>query len=97
MAAQDGREAYKILQKDSDFAAAIFNMAMQHLHGLDLIRHMQTEKRLKRTPVMMIIAEQNLQIMSDIFTAGAAVFLPKTFATPQLQIMLKTLIGRRHG
>lgn len=94
VAAQDGREAYKILQKDGDFSAAIFDMVMPHLQGLDLIRHMQTEKRLKRIPVMLIMTEQNLQPMSNIFAVGTAIFLPKTFTAPQLQIMLKTLINK---
>ena len=54
--ARDGREAYRLLQRDADFAAAMFDMMMPHLRGLDLIRHMRTEKRLMRIPVGIITA-----------------------------------------
>jgi CheY-like chemotaxis protein len=54
----DGREVVRILQSDADFKAAIFDMMMPYLAGVDVIRYMRTEKRLMRIPVMMITAEQ---------------------------------------
>jgi CheY-like chemotaxis protein len=54
VAVDDGREAYRMLQSDANFGAAIFDMMMPHLEGLDIIRYMKTEKRLMRIPVMMI-------------------------------------------
>src|SRR5689334_9925037 len=77
--ANDGGEAYRILQRDADFKAAIFDLMMPNLRGLDVIRHMRTEKRLMRIPAMMITSETNTQIISEILTAGAAVYLPKPF------------------
>ncbi len=58
VSANDGREAYRILQTDSNFRAAIADMTMPFLEGLDLIRYMRSERRLMRIPVMMISAEQ---------------------------------------
>lgn len=92
--ARDGREAYQILQKDSDFVAAIFDVVMPHIQGPELVRYMKTEKRLMRIPVMMMTAEQNPKLSSDSFSAGAVVFLPKPFTTAQLQIMLRMLISK---
>ena len=92
--AKDGREAYQILQKDSDFIAGIFDVMMPHIQGPELVRHMRTEKRLMRIPVMMMTAEQNPKLSSDSFAAGAVVFLPKPFTTAQLQIMLRMLISK---
>ena len=57
--ASDGREAYKILQNDTDFTAAIFDVVMPHIQGPELVRHMKTEKRLMKISVMMMTAEQN--------------------------------------
>lgn len=94
---EDGREAIRILQKDADFGAAIFDMMMPHIEGIDLIRHMQTEKRLKRIPVMMITSEQDYKLMRDSFGAGAAVFLPKPFTIVQLQAMLGMIVGKSGG
>ena len=93
--ARDGREAYKILQTDADFTAAILDVVMPHISGPELVRFMKTEERLKRIPVMMMTAEQDPKLSSDSFAAGAIVFLPKPFTTAQLQIMLQMLIGKK--
>jgi CheY-like chemotaxis protein len=92
--AGDGREAYKLLQKDADFIAGIFDVVMPHIQGPELVRYMKTEKRLMKIPVMMMTAEQNPKLSSDSFSAGAVVFLPKPFTTAQLQIMLRMLIAK---
>ena len=92
--ARDGREAYKILQRDTDFIAAVLDVVMPHISGPELVRHMKSEKRLMRIPVMMMTAEQDPKLPSDSFAAGAVVFLPKPFTTAQLQTMLQMLIGK---
>lgn len=93
--ARDGREAYKILQADANFTAAILDVVMPHISGPELVRYMKSEERLKRIPVMMMTAEQDPKLSSDSFAAGAIVFLPKPFTTAQLQIMLQMLIGKK--
>ena len=93
--ARDGREAYKILQADPNFTAAILDVVMPHISGPELVRFMKSEERLRRIPVMMMTAEQDPKLSSDSFTAGACVFLPKPFTTAQLQIMLQMLIGSK--
>jgi CheY-like chemotaxis protein len=95
--ARDGREAYKLLQTEGDFAACIFDVMMPHIQGPELVRYMKTEKRLMKIPVMMMTAEQNPKLSSDSFAAGAVVFLPKPFTTSQLQIMLRMLISKSQG
>ena len=95
VSARDGREAYKILQTDANFTAAILDVVMPHISGPELVRYMKSEERLKRIPVMMMTAEQDPKLSSDSFSAGAMVFLPKPFTTAQLQIMLQMLIGKK--
>ena len=95
--ARDGREAYKLLQTEGDFAACIFDVMMPHIEGPELVRYMKTEKRLMKIPVMMMTAEQNPRLSSDSFAAGAVVFLPKPFTTSQLQVMLRMLISKSQG
>src|SRR5438105_1830730 len=94
---RDGREAYKVLQRDHDFMAAILDVVMPHITGPELVRYMKTEKRLMRIPVMMMTAEQDPKLSSDSFAAGAVVFLPKPFTTSQLQVMLRMLISKSQG
>ena len=94
VAAHDGREAYRILQSDSDFKAAIFDMRMPHLEGLEIIRFMRTEKRLMRIPAMMVTSEQDLRLMADTLSAGAVLFLRKPFSAEQLQVTVGMLLNR---
>lgn len=94
---EDGREAFRVLQSDADFGAAIFDMSMPHLEGVDVIRHMRTEKRLMRIPVMLISSERDNNLMAESFAAGAAVFLPKPFTAGQLQLMLRMLLAKSEG
>ncbi|MGI9164856.1 MAG: response regulator [Pyrinomonadaceae bacterium] len=91
--ANDGREAYRILQADSNFRAAIFDMMMPYLEGIDVIRYMRTEKRLIKIPVMMITSERDVKVMTNSFTAGATFFLSKPFTTKQLQTTLGMLFS----
>ena len=93
--ARDGREAYKILQADPNFTAAILDVVMPHISGPELVRYMKSEDRLKRIPVMMMTAEQDPKLSSDSFSAGAVVFLPKPFTTAQLHTMLQMLVGKQ--
>src|SRR6478672_8421396 len=92
--ARDGREAYKILQSDPNFTAAILDVVMPHISGPELVRYMKSENRLTRIPVMMMTAEQDPKLSSDSFSAGAVVLQKKPFKTAQLQIMLQMLIGK---
>ncbi|MDX6304667.1 MAG: two-component system, chemotaxis family, chemotaxis protein CheY [Blastocatellia bacterium] len=93
--AEDGRAAYRILQSDSAFKAAILDMTMPFLEGLDLIRYMRTEKRLMRIPIMMVTAERDIKLMASSFSAGATAFLPKPFTPQQLQSAIRMLLGNR--
>jgi DNA-binding response OmpR family regulator len=93
--ADDGREAYRIIKSDANFCAAIFDMTMPHLEGLDLIGYMKTEKRLMRIPVMMITADQSLELMARSFLAGVTVFLPKPFSAEKLQATLQILLNSK--
>lgn len=94
VSARDGREAYKALQDNANFTAAVFDVVMPHIPGPELVRYMRTEKRFNNIPVMMMTAEQDPKLSSDSFAAGAVVFLPKPFTTVQLQTMLRMLVGR---
>jgi len=82
---RDGREAYRVMLDDADFAAAIFNMTMPHLRGVDLVRHMKTEKRLMRIPVIIVSGDNGIRTVADSFAAGAIAFLAKPFGAEQLQ------------
>ena len=93
----DGREAYRVLKSDADFKAAVFNMTMPHLKGVDIVRFMKTEKRLMRIPVVIVTGERGLKLIADSFAAGASLFLPKPFTGDQLQRALRIALSSRRA
>ncbi|MDQ2745975.1 MAG: response regulator, partial [Acidobacteriota bacterium] len=94
LSARDGKEAYKFLQSGEPLAAAIFDVVMPYIQGTELVRYMQSERRLMKIPVIMMTAEQNPRLSSDSFSAGAVAFLPKPFTTSQMQTMLRMCVQR---
>ena len=91
----DGREAFSRLRTDADFKVAILDMSMPYLQGIDLIRYMQTEKRLMRIPVLLITAEQDIKLLADSLSAGATAFLPKPFTPDRLRAALSMLLATK--
>lgn len=93
--ARDGKEAYKLLQSDKQFSAAIFDVVMPYIQGNELVKFMQSDKRLVNVPVIMMTAEQNPTLSSDSFSSGAIAFLPKPFTASQLKVMLQMFRQKR--
>lgn len=92
--AQDGRDAYRILHKDADFRAVIFDMVMPHLEGSDLLHQMQAEKRLSRIPVIIMSSSNDLKMLSKGFGAGAVAFVPKPFTPEQMRNVLRLITAK---
>jgi DNA-binding response OmpR family regulator len=95
LSAEDGGEAYRILEKDDKFVAGIFDVKMPSIQGTDLLRYMQTEKRLMRIPVLIMTGEQSAAIQSESLSSGAAIFMPKPFTRLTLRTMFRALISRK--
>lgn len=94
VSASNGCQAFRILQRDADFCAAIFDMMMPHLQGMDLIRYIKNDEHLRHIPIGMITAEQDPKIWDDSVAAGASLFLPKPFSPPQVLTILRRLINK---
>jgi len=91
--APDGKAAYKLLQDEEPFSAAIFDLVMPHIEGRDLVRYMQSERRLMKVPVIIMTTELSSRLSSDSFSAGAVAFLPKPFTDSQLKTMLNMFVA----
>jgi|GEM_PF-282045 len=93
--AKDGQEVVDILENDVFFMAALFDMWMPHIEGMDLIRLMRSEERLRHIPVALISSERDLKIWSESTAAGASIFLPKPFSPSQVQMTLRMLASKQ--
>jgi CheY-like chemotaxis protein/HPt (histidine-containing phosphotransfer) domain-containing protein len=93
VALEDGRAAFRSLLSDANYAGAVLDMSMPYLDGPDLIRHMRTEKRLMKIPVLIITAETAITAVSTCLSAGATIVLPKPFSRRRLQQTLRMMLG----
>ena len=93
--ARDGREAYRILTNDADFVAGIFDVHVPYIEGPDLLRHMRTEKRLMKIPVMIMTTEEDIKAQLDSLSAGAAVFLKKPIERGTFEALFMGLISKK--
>src|SRR2546430_11848473 len=92
ISARDGKEAYKALQDNANFTAAVFDVVMPHIQGPELVRFMRTEKRFMKIPVMMMTAEQDPKLSKESFEAAVVAVLPHPFPAVQRLAILGTLL-----
>lgn len=92
--AVNGSDAYRILSEESNFAAGIFDIELPVFSGIDLIKYMRTEKRLRQIPVMAMTASDSIRVQLDSHDAGAALFIPKPFERATFEQMFFSLVGK---
>lgn len=93
----DGGEALRLLNKDSNFAAAVFDVDLPKISGIDLLRHMRTEKRLMKIPVMVMTANESLRVQLDAQSSGASIFIPKPFERKSFETLFSILVGKKNA
>jgi DNA-binding response OmpR family regulator len=91
----DGGEALRLLTKDTNFAAGIFDIEVPKIKGTDILRYMRTEKRLMRIPVMVMTADESVRVQMDTHDAGAALFLPKPFERAKFENLFALLVTQK--
>lgn len=92
----DGGEAFRLLTKDTNFSAGVFDIEVPKIKGTDILRHMRTEKRLMRIPVMVMTADESVRVQLDTHEAGAALFLPKPFERAMFEKMFALLVTQKN-
>lgn len=93
----DGGEALRLLRGDANFAAGIFDVDLPKVSGTDLLRHMRTEKRLMKIPVIIMTANENLRVQLDAQNAGASLFISKPIERANFKMLFSLLVGKKNG
>ncbi len=88
--AEDGVEALKKLRSDVfDFVVTDWNMP--NMSGIDLLRSIRADARLKGLPVLMVTAEAKRENIIEAAQAGASGYVVKPFTAATLDEKLKKI------
>ena len=88
--AEDGVEALKKLRSDAfDFVVTDWNMP--NMSGIDLIRAIRADAKLKSLPVLMVTAEAKRENIIEAAQAGASGYVVKPFTAATLDEKLKKI------
>ena len=90
--ATDGQEALAKLRAGS-FGLVISDWNMQPMTGLDLLKEVRADARLKDTPFIMITAESKTENVIAAKVAGVSNYIVKPFNAETLKAKIASVLG----
>jgi two-component system chemotaxis response regulator CheY len=93
--ASSGIEALKMLST-TQIDLVLTDIHMPEINGLELVRFIKSDERLRNIPVIVISTEATEEDRQRALSLGADDYLPKPFTSPQLQHLIsKHLVNRK--
>jgi two-component system chemotaxis response regulator CheY len=90
--ASDGKGALEILRKESlDLVVTDYNMP--DMDGLELLKQMKNDERLKSIPVVVVSVEGSPQRLREFMDMGAVDFIRKPFTPEETREKLDHVLG----
>ncbi len=89
--ASDGTEALRKL-KAGQFGLVISDWNMEPMTGLDLLRHVRADAKLKPTPFIMVTAESKAENIVAAKQAGVSNYIVKPFNAETLQAKIEKVL-----
>ena len=94
--ADDGITAIPILNSGSiDFLVTDWNMP--GMTGIDLLRHVRADEKLRSLPVLMVTAEAKREQIIEAAQAGVNGYVVNPFTALALQQKIEKIFERIHG
>ena len=90
--ATDGSEALKKL-RDKDYGLVISDWNMEPMTGLQLVREVRSDKKLKKLPIIMVTAESKTDNVVAAKEAGVSNYLVKPFNAETLKQEIASVLG----
>ena len=90
--ATDGSEAIKKL-REKDYALVISDWNMEPMTGLQLVREVRSDKKLKKLPFIMVTAESKTDNVVAAKEAGVSNYIVKPFNAETLKQKLASVLG----
>ncbi len=91
--ADDGTTAWPMLQ-NGDFDFLITDWNMPGMQGIDLLRSVRADARLKDLPVLMVTAEQKRDQIVEAAQAGVNGYIVKPFTAQTLKEKIDRIFER---
>jgi two-component system, cell cycle response regulator len=93
-AVADGLEALQALH-DGPFDCVLLDVLMPEMDGYQVLEHIRSDPRLRRTPVIMVSALEDIQSVVRCIELGAEDYLPKPFDPVLLRARINAGLARK--
>ena len=90
--ATDGSEALKKL-REKDYGLVISDWNMEPMTGLQLVRELRSDKKLKKLPFIMVTAESKTENVVAAKEAGVSNYIVKPFNAETLKQKIASVLG----
>lgn len=90
--AGDGEEALKVLDSGRDIAAVLLDLIMPKMNGLDVLREMNRNGKIKHIPVFLITAANSEEMLSEGYELGAIDIIAKPFMPYFLRCRINNVV-----
>jgi adenylate cyclase len=92
--ARDGREALELL-RDEEFDVVLLDVLMPDMDGYEVLRQIKADPKLRRLPVIMVTALDDLASAVRCIEMGAEDYLPKPFDPVVLNARIGAGLSRK--
>ena len=89
----DGQEAVDIAEESEHLDAAVLDVMMPRMSGLDVLTRLRANDRMKDVPVIILTAAGEEEYEREARKNGATAFLTKPFSPKKLYALVARLTG----
>lgn len=89
--AEDGQQALSMLQGAGDFEMVVSDWNMPNMTGLELLKAVRSDPRLKHLPFLMVTAEAEKENIITAVKAGVSNYIVKPFTAQTLKEKLQKI------
>lgn len=90
--AEGGAQAIEMIEHNPNIAAVLLDLVMPEVSGLDVLKAMNRNGRIKRIPVFLITAENSQDLLSEGYELGAVDVISKPFLAHFLKCRVNNII-----
>ncbi len=89
--AEDGAQAYRMLQEHGDFEMIVSDWNMPNMTGLEFLKAVRADAKFKHLPFLMVTAEAEKENIIEAVKAGVSNYIVKPFTGQALKDKLEKI------